>query len=1174
MFLFELKYHFKQASFIVAAILFFGLGIVALKGGFGSGEVHKNGPYVTTCIIALLSLFTIFASTVFCANVVLRDQIHKMEEVVFTSSVKRYTYFLVRLLGLIVATFTLLVLTSTGMAIGSIFLAQELKGEFQFSNYLYPLFVFGLPNVLFSAGLVFCTAVLTKNVRAIYATGVLLYILYMVASIFGNSPLLATSNFKVNDPSIAPFLLDPFGLASFFGGTKNWSDVQRNKLIFPLQGAFLANRILWCCLISMVITVSYKFFNFRLKRISRSKQKNNEQKQIKLITLRNFDVVPKGALYHFSAFNSQFKIELISLFKHIPFMVMLMLWALLFGIELKDHLFNGPYGMKVYPSTGIIIEEIRSIKFSLILIIFYAAELVSREKTVNIQSLIYATPIKNAVLWAAKCTTLFVLVLTLVTLNMVIGITLQVSNHYYDIDLPRYFTLYYYSAFPLFLFVVLIVFVQSLSPNKYLGMVLSMMVTFVFVFAPRFGIEHYLWRYADVPLLQYSYFNGFGHYAKAFHWYMLYWSSLAGLLAVLTIGMWQGFQNGTFLKRMSNIGKQSKGVKLIGFVCAVVFIGSGGYIYWQSNVLGNYKSEKQQLEWQIGYEQRFKKLVLPQPIIKKVKTAVALYPDQGKYEVKGFYLIKNEGVLPISKLWISMDPSVRSFQVTVPEIAQRKIEQKYKQQFITLKKPLMPGEELKMDFSFTVANNGFIPFDSENFLSANGSYIELEKFVPHFGYASNFETNDETEREKAGLPVKNIAAIVDCNYHLIDLETTISVPQGQHVVTVGTLQKTWNEGERSYFSYKTIAPIEFMFALSAAAYTIKTEVYKGIALKFYYLKEQAYNLKTMIKAVKDAIDYGDSNFSPYGLKQFVMAEIPQYRGAATAYPGLIFNAEKISFMGNFSDGNVVNQSYAITAHEVAHQWWAHQLSPSAMPGSPVLTESLAKYTEAMVAEKTFGKMYLRKYLRDDNRLYFANKDRNGEELPLSKTVDQAYVYYQKGGLVLYGIKEAIGEKKMNAALSRLLQNYSFPNQKPDVHALMKELMKDVSSQQVKLIKDGFEKVVSYGMKIKFLSCKPLTNGKYNLTVEVGLAQMEDGSDRVTVPDLDVDIAVFKEQEEDWTSSSKPIYLKKHHFSKAKTIITIEVNEKPKVAAIDPFAYYLDEDLTDNVAQITGSIPKG
>jgi len=1165
--LFELKYHFKQASFIVAATLFFALGIVALKGGFGSGEVHKNGPYVTTCITALLSLFTIFASTIFCANVTLRDQIHKMEEVVFTSSVDRYVYFFTRLLGLIIVTFTLLVLTAVGMAIGSMFLAQELKGDFQFSYYLYPLLVYGLPNVLFSAGLVFCTAMLTKNVRAIYATGVLLYILYMLASIFGNSPLLATSNFKVDDPSIVPYLMDPFGLTSFFGGTKNWSDVQRNKLLFPLHGSFLANRIVWCSLITLIITVSYKFFNFRLKRIIPSKQKSNEQKQVKFTTLRNFDVFPRGSAYHLSAFNSQFKIELISLFKHIPLMVMLMLWVLLFGIELKDHLFNGPYGIKVYPSTGIIIEEIRSIKFSLILIIFYAAELVSREKMVNIQSLIYATPIKNVVLWAAKCTTLFVLVLTLVTLNMAIGITLQVSNGYFDLELPKYFALYYYSAFPLFLFVVLIVFVQSLSSNKYLGMVLSMMVTFVFVFAPRFGIEHYLLRYADVPMLQYSNFNGFGHYGKAFKWHMLYWSGLAGLLAALTIGMWQGFQNSTFLKRISGLGKQLKGAKIIVLVAAMLYIGSGAYIYWQSNVLGNYKSEKQQVEWRIGYEQRYKKLALPQPIIKKVKTAVSLYPDQDKYEVKGFYLLKNESVLPISKLWISMNPAVSSFQVSVPGIVQINLDEKYKQQFITLKKPLAPGEQLKMDFLLTVVNNGFMPFDSENSISANGSYIELEKFVPHFGYAANFEVTDEMEREKAGLPVRNITASADRNYHLIDLETEVSVPQGQQVVTVGTLQKTWNVGGRSYFSYKTADPIEFMFALSAAAYTIKTEVYKGITLKFYYLEGQEYNLKAMVKAIKDAIDYGSSNFSNYGLKQFVMAEIPQYPGAATAYPGVIFNAEQISFMGNFSNRNEINQSYAITAHEVSHQWWANQISPSAMPGSPVLTESLAKYTEAVVAEKAFGKMYLRQYLKDDNHLYFANKDRNGKELPLSKAVDQTYVYYQKGGLVLYGIKEAIGENKMNAALGRLLLDYRFPNQKPDVHALMNELMKDASPQQVKLIKDGFERVVSYAMKVKLLSCKFLAKGKYSLTVEVTAAQMEDGSNKVTVPDLNIDIAVFKENEERWNSSSKPIYLKKHHFSKARTIITVEVNEKPKAVAIDPFAYYLDEDLVDNVAQI-------
>jgi ABC-2 type transport system permease protein len=85
----------------------------------------------------------------------------------------------------------------------------------------------------------------------------------------------------------------------------------------------------------------------------------------------------------------------------------------------------------------------------------------------------------------------------------------------------------------------------------------------------------------------------------------------------------------------------------------------------------------------------------------------------------------------------------------------------------------------------------------------------------------------------------------------------------------------------------------------------------------------------------------------------------------------------------------------------------------------MLTESLAKYTEAVLIEKHFGKMYLSNYLQLDNQLYFSNRYANEIEEPLTKAVNQGYVYYQKGGLTMYGIKEAIGEKEFNAFIKKI-----------------------------------------------------------------------------------------------------------------------------------------------------------
>ncbi|RZL13491.1 MAG: hypothetical protein EOO96_31790, partial [Pedobacter sp.] len=170
---FELKYQCTQLTFIIAGVLFFALGCFsAVQGGFGGSEVHRNSPYVITNITALFSLLTIFAATLFCANVVLRDPIYKMESVLYTTSITKKSYFSIRFLGLFLAVFVLLVCTVFGIYIGTFFVNGAELGKFDIINYLHPLFVFGLPNVLFPCSLIFCTAVLTKNVRAIYVAGV------------------------------------------------------------------------------------------------------------------------------------------------------------------------------------------------------------------------------------------------------------------------------------------------------------------------------------------------------------------------------------------------------------------------------------------------------------------------------------------------------------------------------------------------------------------------------------------------------------------------------------------------------------------------------------------------------------------------------------------------------------------------------------------------------------------------------------------------------------------------------------------------------------------------------------------------------------------------------------------------------------------------------------------
>ncbi|WP_199139490.1 M1 family aminopeptidase [Pedobacter sp. ASV12] len=1164
---FELKYHFGQLSFKITALLFFALGMVIVNGGFGSSEVYKNSPFTITYITSFLSLLTVFASTLCCANVVLRDQVYQMDSVVFTTSIKKRPYFFVRFAGLVVAVFFILVVAILGMLLGGYWFAADQLGPFKWVNCLQPLLVFGLPNILFSSAIIFCTAVLSKNTRAIYAAGVLLYILYMAASILGNSPMLANSAYKTTDSLAVPILTDPFGLAAFFATVKTWTDLQRNTQQFPVEGLFLMNRLLWLGFTAVLILLSYRLFNFRLGQTPKSKQAKVSKRKIALVPFRNFKTQAQGFGYSWLVFKSQFRLETVSLFKHISFMVMLLLWIFIYTIELKDTIFNGQYGTSAYPTTGLIVEQLRSMRFSLILVIFFAAELLGSERSVNIHSLIYSTPIGNWPMWAAKTLALMVLVLALTTTNIGIGIALQLSHGYFNIEPLTYISLYYYNSLPLCLFVVLIVFAQNLSANKYLGMVLGLFVAAFFVMAQRVGLEHYLFRFAAVPDLEYSYFNGFGHYAKAFNWYMVYWSGFCVLLAGLTVALWQDRLNSTLTQRFKRIGHLIRSHKWLFGLAIVVFFTSGGYIYEQTNLVGGYQNKKAQLDWRIRYEKKYKALAnWPQPTVKSVKTHVDLLTKEAKYHVKGSYLLQNESKLAIAKIWVGINREVNYFDVRVRAKGKSKIDREFKQQFIELEKPLKPGDTLYMDFSLEVVTSGFVPFNKENSVVENGSYIELEKFVPDFGYNSSMETSDERARKKAGLAPIVIGNATDSNYHLIDLETTISTAPDQQVVTVGQLQKEWIKDGRRYFHYKTTQPIDFMFALSSARYQVKTELYKGMALKLYYLKGHEYNLSDMLQGMKDALSYGAEYYSPYQFKQLSLAEIPQYNGAATAYAGVLFSAEKLNFLTNYNK-SLINHAYAIAAHETAHQWWANQLRPLSQPGADMFTESMAKYTEAVLMEHRYGKMYLRKYLSFDNNLYFVYSATDHEERPLGKSYNQPYIYYQKGGLVMYALKEMLGEREMNLVLSRLLAKHSSPNKRAGTEDLVAELYKAATHEQRQFIDESINKMMVYRMSLKVLQGKALANGQYELKLQVNIEPSEKAGRTALQPHMTVDLATFDQLKEDWTDQTKPFYLKKHHFTKRQTILSIMVPQKPKAVALDPYAYYLDDNQQDNLQTI-------
>jgi hypothetical protein len=1167
---FEMRYHFKQITFQATIALFFGLGALMPYGSFGGPEIYKNGPCVINFIICLLSIFMIFVSALFCANVVLRDKSYQTDALIFCTGISKRHYFGIKLCGLLLSVSLIMCVAAVGILVGSVWLPAGQKGSFQLLYYLQPLLLFGLPNAIFCGSLIFSAAMWTQNVRAVYVTGVLLFILYFTASIFGNSPLMATSALKSAGPGLWSVLADPFGLTTFFSELKSWSLWRRNHDLYPIKGTFLANRLLWTCIALLTVTLSYRRFRFSPAFVKLARKSDTVRATTKNVRYTPAASKTSGLGYCLSAFRSQLRLELASLFKQPLFLVLLALWIFLYGVELNENLLYGQYDIRFYATTALVIEQLLPARIAVILLVFFASEQIHREQATGMQPLISSTPVPSVVLFLAKAGSLAALIGILISCNIITGIGFQLAAGYTQIALLPYLSLFYYSGFQLLLFARLIIFIQTIIPNKYLGMLLSLVVVGVCIFGKILGIEHYLLRFGSAPELVYSTINGFGHYAKSFNFYMLFWALFAFLLGLLTTKWWQDGRHDTWWKRVkAGLQHWNAALRIMVISCILLPICTGLYIVQKCDGIALGLDSKQDIQWQKRYEQKYKSnAAISQPVISAINIKTDIYPDEQKYAVSGKYILKNKSASVISILWIGVDPSVNLVHLRIAGAVPTRLDNEFKQYFYELQKPMLPGAEMALDFSIDVDRSGFKPFDSENSVVSNGSYIELEKFLPFFGYNDRFELNDPQARKKSGLLAQAIPSETDHRYHLIDFENTISTHADQQVVTVGNLVKSWKKGGRSYYQYKATQPIEFMFALSSMRYAVRKEAENGVTYQIFHQPGQIQNLAAMMQAMKDAIRYGTAQFSQYPLKQITLAEMPAYRGAATAYPGVIFASEKYNFLVDASDTSRLNFVYATTAHETAHQWWAYKISPQTGPGEALLTESLAKYTEAMVSEKRMGKMRLRRYLRTDNDLYFSLRNMTTQkELPLAKTWEQPFAHYQKGGLAMYAIRETLGEDRVNSALSALISSHTFPKLKPSAENLINELSRKATPFEKKVIENHLRKVMVYDNSIKVLSSRAVGNGRFKLKLLVLIHKIDETGLKPPKPQTDdwIDIGIFAAKERSWNSGTKPIYFRKHHFVRPKTIIEVVVDKEPKVVAVDPYGYLLDGDQKNNIA---------
>ena len=266
------------------------------------------------------------------------------------------------------------------------------------------------------------------------------------------------------------------------------------------------------------------------------------------------------------------------------------------------------------------------------------------------------------------------------------------------------------------------------------------------------------------------------------------------------------------------------------------------------------------------------------------------------------------------------------------------------------------------------------------------------------------------------------------NSDWVNVETVISTSPDQIAIAPGSLQREWSENGRHYYQYKLDHYSLNFYSFISARYEVARSDWNGIKIEVYYLKEHPWNVPKMLNSVKKSFTYYTAEFR--ALRAQGSEDHRISAGCADSprrFPGTMPYSESIGFIANLEHPDDIDFVFYVVGHEMAHQWWAHQVVGANMQGATLLSETLAQYSALMIMEKEYGRDTMRKFMQYEMDNYLRSR---GTELlkerPLLRVESsQGYIHYRKGSVVMYYLREMIGEEAVNRALRKVLGQYGY-----------------------------------------------------------------------------------------------------------------------------------------------------
>ena len=1184
---FEFRYQLRQPAFWVIAIMFalFGFAMLAIPeiNVSAGGNVFKNAPYFLSAINGSMAIVFMLGSTVITANVIVRDIQSGYGPIILSTRMSSFDYLYGRFAGAFLATALCFASVSLGMLAGTLapWIDHETIGPFRPFDYLYAYAVLGLPAVFLTSALFFALATATKSMMATYVGVVGVLIAYLVATgVLGSKP----------EFEHIMAWLEPMGSSAYGLATKYWTPAEKNTINLPLTGVFLWNRVIWTAVGFGILAATYWLFQ-PTARGAKAAKADALRKAVAAAPAREpisgaLPAASHGWASGWTQLRARTIFEMSLVFKSIALAILLVL-ALGFAIVVT--LVSGEiYGTPVLPVTRTMITALQgSFGFvTMIVAVYYSGELVWRDRDRKVHEIIDASATPDWTFLLPKTLALILVLASILIIGTIAGIGIQAFKGYFNFEIDKYLLWYVLpGTIRMGMTAVLAIVVQSLSPNKFVGWAVMVVYIISNIVLSGMGFDHVLYRYGSGVGMQLSDINGMGDFWKFALWTNGYWAMGATLLLVLGYGLWRRGTETRYLPRLQRLPHRLKGpAGVVGALALIAFVGLGGFIFVNTNVWNTYRNTDAEEKRSAEYEKTLLRFeTTPQPTIVDVKLDLDLHPHAPRLETRGSYVIQNNTGAPLGEMHLRWNDDLEMKSLTVQGARMVREWKEFEYRIYRFDTPMQPGERRTVSFDTVLEQRGFRNDGNMTRIADNGTFVNNMEFAPIVGMSrSGGLLSDRTKRRKYGLPPElRPAKLEDLsatrrNYigaDWVNTDITVTTDADQTPLAPGYQRSEVTRDGRRTVRFVTESPVLYFMSIQSARYRIARQSHNGVDLVVYYDAQHGRNVPKMMQALSASLDYYTVHFAPYQFRQARISEFP-YGSYAQSYPNTFAWSENLGFIADVSNPEKVDYVTYVGAHEFAHQWWAHQIIGADMQGATSLSETLAQYSALMVMEKMYGPSQIRRFLKYELDSYLRGRGMERlEELPLERVENQQYIHYRKGAMVMYLLRDQIGEEAVNRALQSLLQRYAF-HSAPYARSvdLVAALRANAPADKQALITDLFEKVTLYDLKTTQTRAVRRADGKWDVTLTVEAKKLyASGKGVETEASLNesIDIGLFTaEPGKAGFDNRSVVVMERRPLHSGVQTFRFVTAVKPTFAGVDPYNKWIDRTSDDNVKAVS------